>query len=381
MGERRTADQGEERSMGLAGEGLLEGLEDPEAIRARRDLLEWLLSQGLTVDELRRAIKEDRLTLLPVERVFGRDAPTLTAHDVARESGLPVEFLDQLWRALGLATVEYTELAFTEDDVQASRLVKTFLDAGVPPGAVLQISRVLGRGMGSLAGVVFDEVGTALMHPEDNELDVALRWADAAARLLPMLSPLFDYVLRLHQREEVRQNVVTASDLVSKGLPGARWVAVCFIDAVGFTSLSEQLSADEVGAVAEKISDYAAAAVRPPVTLVKTIGDAAMLVSHEVDPLLEATFEVVALAEADGATVPQLRAGVAAGEAVRRAGDWYGQPVNVANRVTGRARPGSVLATLDARNAASDQFRWSDAGRARLKGVTNPVKLFRVRPL
>jgi adenylate cyclase len=375
MGERRSAD----RTTELSAEGLFEGLEDPEAIRARRDLLEWLLSQGLTVDELRRAIREDRLTLLPVERVFGRDAPTLSAHDVARESELPVEFLDQLWRALGLATVEYTELAFTEDDVGAARLVKTFLDAGVPPEAILQISRVLGRGMSSLAAVVFDEVGTALMQPGDNELDVALRWADAAARLLPMLSPLFDYVLRLHQREEVRQNVVTAADLVSKGLPGARWVAACFIDAVGFTSLSEQLSADEVGAVAEKLSDYAAAAVRPPVTLVKTIGDAAMLVSPEVDPLLEATFEVVTLAEAD-ATFPQLRAGVAAGEAVRRAGDWYGQPVNVANRVTGRARPGSVLTTADVREAATGQFTWSTAGRTRLKGVSRPVSLFRVRP-
>jgi adenylate cyclase len=188
-------------------------------------------------------------------------------------------------------------------------------------------------------------------------------------------------VLRLHQREELRQNVVTAADLVSKGLPGARWVAVSFIDAVGFTSLSEQLSADEVGAVAEKLSDYAAAAVAPPVTLVKTIGDAAMLVSPEVDALLKATFEVVAMAEADSATFPRLRAGVAAGDAVRRAGDWYGQPVNVANRVTGRARPGSVLTTTEVRSAASGQFRWSAAGRARLKGVTNPVQLFRVRPL
>ena len=360
-------------------EDLFRGLEDPEAIRARRDLLEWLLGQGVTVEEIRRAIAEDRLTLLPVERVFGRDAPTLSAYDVARSSELDVEFLERLWQALGLATPDFSEVAFTEDDVQAARLVKTFMEAGVPQEAVLQVSRTLGRGMASLAGVVFDEVGTGLMRPGDNELDVALRWADAAKTLLPMLTPLIDYVLKLQQREEVRQSVVTAADLVSKGLPGARWVSVCFIDAVGFTSLSEQLSADEVGAVAQKLSDFAAAAVKPPVALVKTIGDAAMLVSPEADALLETTFHVMAEAEANSGSFPQLRAGVAAGEAVRRAGDWYGQPVNLANRVTGRAKPGSVLATDDVRTAATREFSWSAAGRARLKGVSRPVTLFRVR--
>ncbi|HEX2088335.1 MAG TPA: adenylate cyclase regulatory domain-containing protein [Actinomycetota bacterium] len=379
MGDRGTAERGTDASLDLPAD-LFEGVEGPEATKARRDLVEWLLSQGVTVDELRRAIREDRLTLLPVERVFGRHAPTLSAYDVAMKCGLDVEFLDRLWRAVGLAVVEYTEPAYTEDDAEAARLVKTFLDAGIPPHAVLQVARTLGRGMSSLAAVVFDEVGTGLMQPGDNELDIALRWADAGSRLSPMLSPLLDYVLRLHQREEVRQSVVSAADLVSKGLPGARWIAVCFIDAVGFTSLSEQLSPDEVGAVAQTLSDYAVTAAKHPVALVKTIGDAAMLVSPEVDALLEATFEVVAMAEADRAAFPQLRAGVAAGEAVRRAGDWYGQPVNVANRVTGRARPGSVLTTDEVRRAASGQFRWSAAGRARLKGVSNPVRLFRVRP-
>lgn len=360
-------------------EELFRGLEDPGAIRARRDLLESLLAQGVSMAEIKRAIAEDRLTLLPVERVFGRDLPTLNAYDVARESGLDVEFLDRLWRALGLATVEYSETAFREDDVQAARLVKSFIDAGVRAEAVLQVARALGRGMASLAGVVFDEVGKALMRPGDNELDIALRWADAGAHLSPMLTPLLDYVLRLHQREEVRQSVVTAADLMSKGLPGARWVSVCFIDAVGFTSMSERRPADEVGDVAQKLSDFAAAAAKPPVALVKTIGDAAMLVSPDVDALLAATFEVVSTAEAAEDTFPQLKAGVAVGDAVRRAGDWYGQPVNLAHRVTARARPRSVLATEDVRHAASGQFRWSSAGRARLKGVSKPVTLFRVR--
>jgi adenylate cyclase len=47
--------------------------------------------------------------------------------------------------------------------------------------------------------------------------------------------------------------------------------------------------------------------------------------------------------------------------------------------VAGVARPGSVLCTADAREAAGDTFRWSPAGRRRLKGVREPVRLFRAR--
>jgi adenylate cyclase len=62
-----------------------------------------------------------------------------------------------------------------------------------------------------------------------------------------------------------------------------------------------------------------------------------------------------------------------------RAGDWYGRPVNLASRVTGVARPGSVLATEDVREGLADSYAWSYAGERRLKGIDDRVKLFRCR--
>jgi adenylate cyclase len=78
---------------------------------------------------------------------------------------------------------------------------------------------------------------------------------------------------------------------------------------------------------------------------------------------------------------PRLRAGVASGMAVSRAGDWFGSPVNVASRVTGVARPGTVLAAESVWEAVGDsgQFEGSFAGARRLKGIKNEVKLFRIR--
>jgi class 3 adenylate cyclase len=45
-------------------------------------------------------------------------------------------------------------------------------------------------------------------------------------------------------------------------------------------------------------------------------------------------------------TVPSLRAGISLGPAVVHVGDYYGNSVNLASRVTGIARPGSVLSAL-----------------------------------
>jgi adenylate cyclase len=52
--------------------------------------------------------------------------------------------------------------------------------------------------------------------------------------------------------------------------------------------------------------------------------------------------------------------------------------VNLASRITGVARPGSVLASEGARNALGDGFRYSFAGERKLKGI-GEVKLYRVR--
>ena len=64
-----------------------------------------------------------------------------------------------------------------------------------------------------------------------------------------------------------------------------------------------------------------------------------------------------------------------------RSGDWFGRPVNLASRVTGIARAGSVLATREVRDAAPDAARWSPSGARKIKGVPGPVRLYRARKL
>ena len=86
--------------------------------------------------------------------------------------------------------------------------------------------------------------------------------------------------------------------------------------------------------------------------LIKTIGDAAMLVSPEPPAMLDAALALVDAADAEGEDFPSCKAGIAFGRRSRRGGDWYGHTVNLASRVTAIARPSSVLATEEVHDAA-----------------------------
>jgi adenylate cyclase len=160
---------------------------------------------------------------------------------------------------------------------------------------------------------------------------------------------------------------------------GSQELAVCFADLVGFTRLGGQVELTELGMVAGRLARLAASVVEAPVRLIKTIGDAAMFVSPEPGPLVEVALALVDAVEA--AELPSLRAGIASGPALVRAGDYYGHSVNLASRVTGIARPGTVLCTQEVRDSAGEGFKWSSAGRHRLKGVSGAVTLHRARPI
>ena len=103
-----------------------------------------------------------------------------------------------------------------------------------------------------------------------------------------------------------------------------------------------------------------------------------MLVSPDAGRMVDTVVRLVD-ATCDADDFPPLRAGIAFGPAVNRWGDWYGAPVNLASRLTARARPASVLATDEVRERAGGGWTWSSAGPKKLKGISAPVKTFRVR--
>src|SRR5436190_24328112 len=94
-------------------EGLLDGLEG-DARAARCDLLTQLSDDGVSLDELKRAVSENRLALLPLERVMAGGG-IYTAREVAELSGLDLAFQERQLRALGLALGDPDERAFDDE--------------------------------------------------------------------------------------------------------------------------------------------------------------------------------------------------------------------------------------------------------------------------
>ncbi len=359
-------------------EGLLEGLQG-EAREDRLRLLTKLADDGVSVDELHKAVEEDRLVLLPVERALAGGEERLTAAEVAERAGIDEDFLRRQLRALGLAAAGDDAAVYTERDVEAAERVRELRDAGVPEDGILEVARLLGMTMSQLAAANRRLVADTFLQEGDTEYEVATRFAEAARAFMPLIADLMPYALGLHLREQIRHDAFGQAELSSGRAAARDTVTVCFVDMVDFTHLGETLDPEALGALTGRFTELAAAAVEPPVRLVKLIGDAAMFVGPEPGAVVEAALELVETAGAEGEDFPLLRAGIASGEALPRGGDWYGRPVNLASRITAIARPDSLLAEAAVHDALADEYAWSFAGARRLKGIDGSVKLWRCR--
>jgi len=363
----------------FAREGLLDGLEGDQ--RAERlALLEQLAGEGVTLPELRRTTAMGTVMFLPSDRVIV-GPERYTAAQVSELSGVDLDYLMALLRAMGLPTAEPGEAAYTEAEVESAKVIVLARDAGISTDEILDLMRVLGRGLAQAAETMRTLPVKLVLEPGMSERELASRHAQAVAQLYPLLDPLLSNMLALHLRHATQSEAIGALERGGGALPGSREVAVCFADLVGFTRIGEEVPAEELGRLAMRLEALATDVAEPPVKLVKTIGDAAMLASLEPRPLLDAALDLIDAANAEGSDFPELRAGAALGLALTHAGDWFGRPVNIASRITAIARPGSLLAEREMRESVREAYRWSFAGERHLRGIREPVSLFRAERL
>jgi adenylate cyclase len=365
--------------MDFEAEGLLGNLTG-KAREARLALLNELADEGVSVEELKRAVEENRLVLLPVERVFDSGTEHYTARQIAELAGLEQDFLLRLLRALGAPIPEDDQPVYADADLEAAKRAKLFLDAGLPKEGVLETSRLIGISMANLADANREMVGEVFTEPGIDERELALRYAEAARTMSPLLGETLLHAYRIHLREAIRRAVVTEAEL-AEGRFGTDEMTIAFADLVGFTRLGESLDIEQIGDLTGRLFELASDAAQPPVRLVKMIGDAAMFASRESQPLLDA---VVGLVESAGREeIPPLRAGAARGQALGRGGDWYGRPVNLAARITGFARPDSVVVDQSVKDSITQSngrpFDFSFAGKRSFKGIEGQVPVHRVR--
>jgi adenylate cyclase len=358
--------------------GLLDGL-DGNARAERAELIPWLLDHGVTVDQIRESYAP---VLLASRRMLGDDGDYVSAREISESTGIDLALLHRIQRALGLPRVDDPEeVAHLRVDGEIASYAKYFVDAGIDEDNIVMVVRALADGLSKTAEAMRLTSMSAVMAPGVTELEVAAASEALLRQVGPLLGPMIQDMLRLELRRTMETEAVTAGERAEGlPLPGARQVTVAFADLVGFTRLGEAVPPEELEGLANRLVEYTRDVVAPPVRFIKSIGDAVMLVSPEPVPLLSAMLALLDAATTDD-EFPRLRVGLASGMAVSRGGDWFGSPVNVASRVTGAARPGTLLVTEAVRDAVGDDagVEWSFAGGKRLKNIKEDVKVFRAR--
>lgn len=314
----------------------------------------------------------------PLKRLVGFAEPTLDNDQVCELGGAERDVADRLWRALGFPDVPEGELAFTEDDARALRLATEGLAQLTSDRReqalelMLHEARIISASLANLAEIELDAIGGLVQLGLRREL-----LAEAIDRGIENseFGWLILYVLRRQLGAALRRRApADAGD----GLPRQR-LAVGFVDLVGFTELTHQLDAVELGRLLGRFESLAFDVVTEAGgRVVKLIGDEAMLVCPQAPQAVRAALEI--LDSSSGVDIPPARSGIAFGDLVLQGGDYFGSAVNLASRIVDRAPSGAVVVDEQIANSVQNEpdLALETLRDSALKGI-GTVQLWRAR--
>lgn len=264
---------------------------------------------------------------------------TYTRVEVSELTGTPVQRLEKLWRAMGFADVDDVTKLFTDADVAAVRVLDEFAASGfLDVEREASMARVLGQGMARMAEWQVREIRVALQAAGGDVAEAGPEGVDfLVTELLPRMAHLQDYIWRRHLVS------IAGRALTAEGELDAIELVVGFADLVGFTGLSRTLQQSELAALIEGFESRAAEVIAVNRgRVVKTMGDGVLFVTDQPDCAAEISLGLLEQMATDDA-LPALRVGLAKGQVFTRLGDVYSSTVNLASRLTGLAKPDSVL--------------------------------------
>lgn len=316
--------------------------------------------------------------LTGVQRAFERSLlggdRRYTQRQAAELAGVSTERAQRLWQALGFAVdPDPGAVMFTDGDVQALRNIAALVSSGaVSPDMEVPAARSLGQSMSRLAEWQVSLLNTHLL----DRLDTAYAGtAPAPAEIDEFVGTLLRDVLQLVEETQMfvwrRHLVATTERNIVRAREDAtsRDLVVGFADMVGYTRLTSRIEADELSDLLEEFESAVTTVIaQGHGWVIKTVGDEVMFAAE--DPVDGARI-ALALQESFGARpdAPELRVGLAWGPALARFGDLFGSVVNIAARLTGVARPGTILvdSTLADRLRASGEFEVRSIRNLRVK--------------
>ena len=352
------------------------------AAAAQARVVSRMRERGHSLQELRRAVRDGRLAFGYVEDLLpGARERVVARSEAAEATGLEEELIERVMTLLGTPTALQGTL--NERDVGAVEDMAEVLRAGFPLVALLQLVRVYAQSIRKIA-----EAEVRLFHLYVHEplirqgvdaLEMAEEMEGLARNLLPLTSPLMEYIHQRFLRFYIEQDVVGHMEVDFGGMRqmGRVQMAFCFVDLTGFTRYTEEEGDEEALDLVERFIETVEATLPAEALIVKTIGDEVMIVSPDPVTLTEWAVGFLTLFRER----PQPRVGIHWGRAVYRDGDYFGTEVNLTQRVVARALGGEVMVTTAVLDAIGDSayLRFEPIGHVELKGFPTPVELFVAR--
>ena len=351
-----------------------------EAAVAHARIVARLRARGHRLEQIREAGRQGRLSYGYIESLLADEAARWSVEDAAVQSGLEPALIERFWTSIGLPPYALESLG--DEDLEALRYVSSVLAAGFPLVAFLQLCRVYGQSLSQIADAevrLFHlYVHEPLMREGVPGLEMAEEMEGLARDLLPIASPLMDYVHTRFLQHFVAQDVVGHMETEledDESAAGRVRVAIAFADLAGYTRFTEEEGEEQALSSVERFVERVTHSLPEDARVVKTIGDEVMIVGTDVRALVDWAVDFMATVEER----PEPRIGINYGSTLYRDGDYFGREVNLASRVVARARGGEVLVTDSVVEAVSGEahLRFEPIGSVKLKGFDEPRDLCR----
>jgi adenylate cyclase len=342
---------------------------------------------GLSLEGIGKAVAEGRVAFDFLEGAQYRFAghTEQTYRQLCDERGLDLDVLRRLQEAQGIPPPGPEDLV-RQDDLPMIGSLQIALLFGVPPEPMVRMMRVYGETMRRIADGENQFYRTYIEEPMlAGGMSVADMMAASSQFGNEYMTVMDSSLLAMYHRQQERvwlnnmvERIEAALEEMGLAERPARPPAMCFLDLVGYTRLTEErgdVAAAELAAslagVVQGVSQRHGG--RP----VKWLGDGVMFYFPDPGEAVRSSLEMVA--QTGSAGLPPAHVGLHAGPVVQQDGDFFGRTVNLASRVAGRAGGDEVLVTDDVLEVAApiEGVRFRDAGPADLKNVAHPVRLWR----
>jgi adenylate cyclase len=346
------------------------------------------LTQDIPLENLARAIESESLHFRFVDGLFANPVPIepTTYGEMAEKLGIEFADLALLYSTWELPAPS-PEQRLRKDDVQMLDALGMLRNQGVDVPSFLGGTRFFGENMRRLAESQVRSYISEMVEPRLTAGKPILEVLEEAAPMSGAIQPAGEELVGwLHWRHfeaavvhETVQLLETLMEQAGFAPPRpAHPPAISFLDVGGYTRVPEEGPDDQAADLAADLTRVVwnssfARGGRP----VKFLGEGVMF--HFPDPRQAVLSALDIIDELDRSAMPPARVGINAGPVVFRDGDYFGRTVNLASKITEYARPREVLVSEEVVHETEDGIRFEPIGNITLRGLLEPVPLYRAR--